>query len=259
VLKYNSNEASEYFSNNRIDFSSFYDSEKYVLKLLINHIRKSKTAYKILDIGCGAGGLGNALKNILDDKLYYTGIDINEKSIRTGEEKFTNLNLMHGDFHDLIELESLERYNLITSLSCIDWNTDFDSSCNLILNYCIKNECDFLFTFRASDKGLNNIDKSFQYVNYESQKMGEIANYIVLSYKELRSFINQFGGKAIYCQTFMGKPSVTAVTPFSCLTFGCMWISLKENNSHEFDLNSPMKINGVNAYGNIDIRLLDSH
>ena len=81
-----------------------------------------------------------------------------------------------------------------------------------------------MFTFRASKKGLDNIHESYQYVNYEGRKSGEIAAYVVLSFKQIRQIITSLSPSVVICQTTDRSPSPTAVTPYKQLTFGCMWI-----------------------------------
>ena len=39
--------------------------------------------------------------------------------------------------------------------------------------YCGNKKCDFIFTFRASENGINNIDESYQFINYKNEKKGE--------------------------------------------------------------------------------------
>ena len=48
----------------------------------VDDIKNANNTQFLLDIGCAAGGLGKSLKDILHNKLDYTGIDINPESIK---------------------------------------------------------------------------------------------------------------------------------------------------------------------------------
>lgn len=156
MLNYKSKDAAIYFSQNRNNIDDFYKSEKFVLKGLIKSISNLKEVHGILDIGCAAGGLGKALKDKLNGKLKYIGIDINPLSIEFGKKINKDLHLIQGDFREEIFKLSTEKINTVISLSCIDWNNDFNKSIKLIKNYCKQNKSDFIITFRTAKKGVNN-------------------------------------------------------------------------------------------------------
>ena len=74
-IVYKTDEISKYFSENRISFNAFYQSEKDILKT-INWFPE----ISVLDVGCGCGGLGRALSDEFGIKNYI-GIDINSQAI----------------------------------------------------------------------------------------------------------------------------------------------------------------------------------
>lgn len=224
MLNYKSKDAAIYFSQNRNDLDDFYKSEKFVLNSLIKSISNFNGKHGILDIGCAAGGLGKALNDKLNGKLKYIGIDINPLSIEFGQKINKDLHLIQGDFREEILKLSNERINTVISLSCIDWNNDFNKSIKIIRNYCKQNKSDFIFTFRTAQKGINNIKESYQYVNYKNLKEGEIATYVVLSHNELKDIIKSFKPKEIKISAYKGTPSKVAVTPHKELIFGCIWL-----------------------------------
>ncbi len=230
MLTYSSEEAALYFANNRTHFDDFYNTEKTVLEFLVNFILNHVKPFQLLDLGCGAGGLGNALYERTGANLSYTGIDINTQTIALGKKKFHHLNLLSGNFINYLNEEQYLVYpDLVTSFSCIDWNTDFQLSLERIISYCKLAQSDFMFTFRASKEGIDNIDESYQYVNYEGRKSGEIAAYVVLSFKQIRQIITSLSPSVVICQTTDRSPSPTAVTPYKQLTFGCMWIKVNDD------------------------------
>ena len=224
MRQYKSKSAAEYFCNNRTSLDDFYDSEKSILKEYVNDIKNASNTQFLLDIGCAAGGLGKSLKDILHNKLDYTGIDINPESIKLGKKKFKDLNLIEGDFSQIVENLSSKEINTIISLSCIDWNENFEQSMKTILDLCKKKKSDFIFTFRAAEKECNDIKKSYQFVNYKNLREGEIANYVVISYENLQKIIKIFEPFEVVLYAYRGKPSSVAVTPYSELIFGCVWL-----------------------------------
>ncbi len=223
MLNYKSKEAAEYFSKNRYQIDGFYDSEKYILNAFIEKVNSSDKYHSILDIGCASGGLGRALKDRLKGKLRYIGIDINPLSIDFGRNLYSDLELIEGDFSKKINILNKEKIDTVFSFSCIDWNEDFEKSLETILNFCKNKQSDFIFTFRASEIGINNMQKSYQFINYENEKRGEIANYVVLSFEQIKLIIEKFNSQNTLISAYKGLPSEVAVTPYSELVFGCIW------------------------------------
>jgi len=73
-ITYRTEEIKKYFSENRISWDQFYESEKKVITKTWN-----SDIHEILDIGCGCGGLYSALKEKFGN-LNYTGIEINQQA-----------------------------------------------------------------------------------------------------------------------------------------------------------------------------------
>ena len=222
IINYTSTDAAEYFSTARIHFSQFYRSEQECLKSLITY---SPQEVSFLDIGCAAGGLGNAIINEYPSKsISYLGVDINPNTIALGKQNFPFLDLVCSDFIHILNA-GISRFTHIISLSCIDWNTSYEESLAAVLRYCHRRKVDFCFSFRSSHKGVNSLSQSYQYVNYHGEPKGEIANYVVLSFDDLTSIIQAFSPSYVYIYASVGSPSPTAVTPYTELTFGCMHIA----------------------------------
>ena len=137
---------------------------------------------------------------------------------------------------------SNEKVDTIISFSCIDWNDDFDQSIKLIKDFCHINKTDFIFTFRASKHGLSNSRQSYQYVNYKNIKEGEIATYVVLSYKHLKETIKSFNPSSVNIYAYKRAPSSVAVTPYKELIFGCVRLKGCGRNSEVNDIDIAGKL-----------------
>jgi len=70
-IVYKSSSLVEYFASNRIKWEQFYESERKLLGAL-----QLNSDQQVLDIGCGCGGLGLALKEKFGINNY-TGVEIN--------------------------------------------------------------------------------------------------------------------------------------------------------------------------------------
>ncbi len=90
----------------RTKFSDFYESERFFFtsELMSN-------VSSVLDVGCGGGGFGNALRKKFGNKFSYTGIDVNETEVVGGKERFPELNFVRGCFPKGLKDE--ERFDLV--------------------------------------------------------------------------------------------------------------------------------------------------
>ena len=80
-------------------------------------------------------------------------------------------------------------------------------------------------TFRlTTGSGINDIQKSYQYINYEGHQEGEIANYVVVNSADLMSKLLSLSINSIIGYGYYGPPGKTAITPFSKLCFAALAI-----------------------------------
>lgn len=214
-ISYKSKNISQYFSENRLSFNDFYESEKEILSS-INWFN----GISVLDVGCGCGGLGLALHDefgVFD----YTGIDIHAESIKIAAKKnmkngfcFRNVDFMELNITD-------QNFDIVTSLSCVDWNIETDA----MINKCwsaVKPGGSFIATFRLA-QNINSKDiPSYQYINYNGKKKGELAPYVILSYEDIFKIGKKFNAKKINMSGYFREPSEVAVTSFNELFFCCV-------------------------------------
>ena len=240
-IKYTSKEIENFYKTNRINWDDFYHSEKFIFeKLNLN------SNSKVLDIGCGCGGLGNALNEKFGVE-HYTGIDINEQSIQTAEALFPNFQFVCADIlmHDF----GNHAFDFVFSLSCIDWNVEFHSMLSAAFKH-IKPGGYFISSFRLTDKpSVKSLQGSYQFINFDGKLEGEKAPYIVLNVDELILEILTFNPSQISAFGYWGKPSKSAVTPFEKVCFAVFCIQKKDNsNNCNIELQLPGDLN--HSYGN---------
>lgn len=129
-IKYQTKNISEYFSQNRVKWNQFYKSEKIVIEGI-----GIKDSDHILDVGCGCGGLGLALKEKFGVHDY-TGVEINELAAQTAVQLNPKAKILCGDFLDLSKSLLLNKeFDIVFSLSCFDWNVQFDEMLNSSWNH----------------------------------------------------------------------------------------------------------------------------
>jgi ubiquinone/menaquinone biosynthesis C-methylase UbiE len=224
-LIYKTDSIAEYFSSNRICWDQFYDSEKRTIsKLQLNN------QSTILDIGCGCGGLGLSLKEKFGVQCY-TGIDINCQAI--GEAKRLN---PYGYFisDDFLAVSPTlikeNSYDAVFSLSCFDWNLEFDQMLTRAWSF-VKKGGWLVATFRlVNGLGCNDMKKSYQYINYKGDLSGELAPYVVFNGDQLISKLLMMDPDCLIGCGYFGPPSKTAVTPYGQICFSAIAIKKRSDD-----------------------------
>ncbi len=221
-LNYRTKEIPNYYSKNRIKWDQFYPSEK---KLLDSIDLSSDSS--VLDIGCGCGGLGLALKERFS-LTRYTGVDINSEAVKEGKELNPSASLICGDILDLTDTELSNRlFDAVISLSCIDYNIRFSEMLDVAWRHVAPGG-QFVATFRLClEEGINDINLSYQHINFNNLQEGEVAPYVVLNFQELDQLLKKFDPSKIKASGYWGPPAGSAITPYESLCFAAFSISKK--------------------------------
>ena len=214
---YRTDELSLYFSANRIEWDQFYESERATISRL--GPQKHDT---ILDIGCGCGGLGLALRerfSICD----YTGVEINELAAETARAMNSEARILCGDIVQLSKGALAGKwFDIVFSLSCVDWNADFSEMLAAAWTH-VRPGGHLVSTFRITlDEGCDDIGRSYQYINSSGSREGEHATYVVKNASSLLEELANLGPSEIDAYGYWGSPSPTAVTPYEALCFVAM-------------------------------------
>jgi SAM-dependent methyltransferase len=223
---YATDQIARYFARNRVRWAQFYESERIIISRLgIDH------KDSILDIGCGCGGLGLALREQFGVQKY-TGVEINRQAAEAARAMNPSARILCGDVLDLRSGElHLQRFDVVFSLSCVDWNVQFSEMLGAAWDFVRPGGC-FVGTFRLTDEeGCSDRQRSYQYINFAGIREGEIASYVVLNAGYLLQTLNRFSPAAIDAFGYWGAPSATAVTPYARLCFCAFAIRKRDGDS----------------------------
>jgi SAM-dependent methyltransferase len=238
-VTYQTGELVRYFALNRIKWSQFYESERVIIGELSLDSHNA-----ILDIGCGCGGLGLALRERFGVKDY-TGVEINRLAADAGQVMNPGAHILCGDILELSQSDLRGRFfNVVFSLSCVDWNVRFSEMLAAAWDHVLPGG-HLVATFRLSDSdGCNDINRSYQYINFDGIREGERASYVVLNARSLIQRLISFDPGEISAYGYWGAPSGTAVTPYQRLCFAAFSIRKRIGNhsSLQFRLNLPVEI-----------------
>ena len=238
-IAYQTSQLAQFFAGNRVTWAQFYESERVIIEQL-----KLGRQHSILDIGCGCGGLGLALRERFGVENY-TGVEINQRAAEVGRLMNPEARVLCGDFLDLGETELRnQRYTHVFSLSCVDWNLRFADMLTAAWNFVLPGG-HLIATLRlVVGEGCNDINRSYQYINYEGIREGERAAYVVLNAASLIRELISFAPTNITAYGYWGAPSATAVTPYARLCFCAFSISKKSpaTSGLKVDLRLPEEI-----------------
>jgi SAM-dependent methyltransferase len=239
-IVYQTDQIARYFAQNRISWVQFYESERQTIKQL-----QLGNQHTVLDVGCGCSGLGIALREQFGVE-YYTGVEINAAAAKAGRAINPKVNIINGDILDLSKNSLKDKqFDVVFSLSCVDWNVRFSDTLATVWNHVLPGGY-LVATFRLTpNDGCNDIGKSYQYINYDGIKEGELASYVVLNAKTLIDDLVSFDPSEINSHGYWGTPSATAVTPYDKLCFAAFSVKkrlLFEEETLRFNLNLPEDI-----------------
>jgi len=213
-IEYQTEEIASYYSTHRLRWMDFYESERQVIGLL-----NLKPGSKLLDIGCGCGGLGLALHEKFEC-ADYTGVEVNRQAVLAAEKLNPNGKFIHSDILKVTrEKLQAESFDFVFSLSCIDWNVAFSEMFDTAFSY-VKPGGEFLASFR-----LTNLETvidpmiSYQYINFSGKKEGEKAPYVVLNARDLLNILTLKEIEVVKGYGYWGRPSSSAITPYSEICF----------------------------------------
>ena len=217
-LIYRTPELERYFSQNRIQWCQFYESERRTIEKVW-----PGGCPTVLDVGCGCGGLGRALEERFG-AVRYTGVEINADAAAAASDVNPKAKVLTGDFLRMGRNEIEDNsFDMVISLSCIDWNLTFAEMLRKAWSK-VRADGTFVASLRlTTEVGRDDISESYQYINYDGNLEGEIAPYVVLNATDLMRQVLSLGSVGrVYGFGYYGPPGKTAVTPFDKLCFAVL-------------------------------------
>jgi SAM-dependent methyltransferase len=212
-IEYKTDAIANYFATNRVRWGQFYESERKVIEALEPNAIKN-----VLDIGCGCGGLGLALRERFG-VTRYQGVEINAEAVSVGNS-LNHGAVIHGDILEVRNTQlAAQKFDLVFSLSCVDWNVEFAAMLSTAWEL-VQPGGNCVATFRLTNgAGCSDMAHCYQHINYEGERQGELAAYVVLNAGELMRELLRFDPARIHIYGYWGEPSASAVTPYDRLCF----------------------------------------
>lgn len=231
-----------FYRQHRIRWQQFYESERVVLEEL-----DLGAASSVLDIGCGCGGLGLALNERFGVNDY-TGVEINAQAAATARAMNPRARFLCADILGVSSAElPQEGFDLVVSLSCIDWNLQFAPMLARAYGY-VKPGGHLLASLRlTTGDSLLDMRKSYQYINFEGHRSGEIAPYVVLNVAALLRELLALAPAGVRAFGYWGAPSASAVTPVTKVGFTVVAVQKPRAPAAttRFDLQLPTELLGA--------------
>lgn len=178
MVNYQAGGVAEYYHKVRFHWDEFFESERIFMEKVFSD-PKYKDA-KIIDIGCGCGGLGNALVEKFSINNY-TGLDINQIEIDWANEN-NKLNIEHEFIcKDILELDESVKYDVGLTIGCLEVLIEPEETLKKIYSL-IKSGGACVITSRVTNlPTINNPDKNYQKDIITGEKA---ANYPIFNISE---------------------------------------------------------------------------
>lgn len=212
-----------YYALNRRRWADFYPSERSVFERVA---ADRSPIGRVLDVGCAAGGLGEALTEHFGSVSSYTGMDINRQAIDAAQAT-ANLAIpaefVVGDICDSSELAG-RTFDLVTALSVADWNVDAHGILAACWNHVAPDGHLVVSLRLTTAAGIRDVARSFQYIWFEPTPIpadAERAPYNVFNVDEAVAWLSSQAPppQKVLIHGYWGIPSRTACTPYDRLIF----------------------------------------
>lgn len=227
-IAYQTGEIAEYFAQHRSRWAEFYPSEQLVFERILG----TAAGIDVLDVGCAIGGLGAALAErfVIDT---YVGVDINAQAITLAKARaWADLSV---EFHtgDILSVTArLRQYQLVTNLSCADWNTETDAIIQTSWGHVAAGGHLVLSLRLTKDATVNDITRSYQPIGRSGD---ERANYVVMNVHDALGLLRSLEPRpsSLFAYGYWGTPSASATTPFDRLVFAVFSVGKRSGGARQ--------------------------
>lgn len=231
--KYTSSWIVDWLDGYRETLDDFYPSERWAFKKLPEIIGAGTNIGKVLDAGCGTGGLYRALSNNLQIDGYM-GVDINPQVIDRAQVLAASSERCQFLCSDILELDiPPASFDTVISLSCVDWNIETKKMMDHLWALVKDGGCFLLSVRLTSEASTNDISKSYQDIGDLS--IPDRANYVVFNFEEfLRLASTQSPQPSnIYGYGYWGKPGVGVHTHYDSLVMAVFILEKRKGETSE--------------------------
>lgn len=218
-------DAVNFYATHRNSIEKAYESEKHFLRKIL------VPGMSVCDVGCGAGGFYNILKQYQPD-IQYTGVDISDEMIKTAKRLYPEASFQQSngetlDFKD-------ESFDLVISFGVLHVNPEWKK----ILGECWRiTRKNMIFDLRLVEC----ISQTNSYLKLEfdgKKKDQAVVPYIVMTPKEaIRTAKRLTPQPKIKAYGYFHQPSHMAETPYGqvCMTSFCL-DKTEENKEMEWEV-----------------------
>ncbi len=165
----------ELYSRERLHIQDFFESERYYLSP--DYIRPGT---RILDIGGGAGGLGNAIMESIQPDIHYTCIDPDSDVIKIGRRNMPDSHFIEGYFPENLPGST---YDLVIMFVLFPQIPNWKETLIHLAQY---SDQYINISLIVKMKGTTVVDKDVSYVYYLDS--GERVHQVIHNIYELRNF-----------------------------------------------------------------------
>lgn len=87
-----------------------------------------KPGLRVLDIGCGTGAISKDIAKLVGPQGYVIGIDNTASFITEGKKLFSDITNLELIYADILEYDTLEKFDLIVSARTFQWISTIDKA-----------------------------------------------------------------------------------------------------------------------------------
>jgi SAM-dependent methyltransferase len=223
-IAYRTDKIARFYGEHRRRWQELYPSERWMFERVV---KDNGRLGAVLDVGCAAGGLGEAFAERFDTLQSYTGVEINEQAVEVARASARRMRVpTEFSAADICNWQpkSGQRFDLVTALSVVDWNVEADD----ILAACwdhVAPSGHLVVSLRLTPKaGTCDIERSFQYIWFDPPPIPEDAEraaYHVFNTHEALLWLAGQNPKPerVFVYGYWGMVSPSARTPYDRLVF----------------------------------------
>ena len=222
-INYRTGNIARFYAEHRRRWNELYPSERWVFERVVGDSGKLG---RMLDVGCAAGGLGDALAERFDSLQSYTGLDINEDAVISGRALARSASYL-SDFvaADICTWDAKDRqFDLVSALGVVDWNIEATRNLAACWDHVAPGGHLVLSIRLTPDETICDMNRSSQFIWFDPPPIPpdtERAPYNVFNANEALNLLarQEPAPETILVYGYWGPVSTAARTPHERLVF----------------------------------------